>query len=314
MKLSELVDYLNHIDAFELGQIHQEARHRLDAVIHKIANHNVQFNKFTQGIIANGNKINESFQQFNHTIDAIRSHVIDAMAAQHPEYLRESLRLFQHEMCYDTTEHILNRRLRCDPESDELLQGRILRYTDWRVPGLIFRPALEQHVEQLVPLDPLYMIDNNLELLEPACQGFTEEYRRRLRLYTAEEILGKPILPLLPDSQFGYCFAYNYFNYKPLELICQYLDELWKKLRPGGVVFFTYNDCDRAHGVALAERSYMCYTPGSLIQEHAEALGFELMHRHNGPADVAWFEFQKPGEIDSLRGGQTLARIVANSK
>jgi hypothetical protein len=38
------------------------------------------------------------------------------------------------------------------------------------------------------------------------------------------------------------------------------------------------------------------------------------MHRHNGPADVAWFEFQKPGEIDSLRGGQTLARIVANSK
>jgi hypothetical protein len=217
-------------------------------------------------------------------------------------------------MCYDTTEHILNRKLRCDPESAELLQGRILRYTDWRVPGLIFRPALEQHVEQLVPLDPLYMIDNNLELLEPACQGFTEEYRRRLRLYTAEEILGKPILALLPDAQFGYCFAYNYFNYKPLELICQYLDELWKKLRPGGVVFFTYNDCDRAHGVALAERSYMCYTPGSLIQEHAETLGFELMHRHNGPADVAWFEFQKPGEIDSLRGGQTLARIVANSK
>ena len=125
MKLSELVDYLNHIDEFELGQIHQEAQHRLDAVIHKIVNHNVQFNKFTQGIITDGNKINESFQQFNHTINAIRSHVIDAMTAQHPEYLRESLRLFQHEMCYDTNEYILNRKLHCDADSAELLQGRI---------------------------------------------------------------------------------------------------------------------------------------------------------------------------------------------
>lgn len=314
MKLSELVDYLNQIDEFELTQIYHEARRRLDAVVHKIEHNNLQFGKFTHRIKDDGDRIDQSFDQFSVTIDAIRSHVTDAIHALQPEYLRESLRLFQHEMCFDSNEYILSRRLHCDADSAELLTGRILRYSDWRVPGLIFRPALEKHIEQLVPLDPLYVIDNNVDLLQPAVNAFTEEYRRRLRLYAAVENLGKPILSALPDSQFGYCFAYNYFNFKPLEIICQYLDELWRKLRPGGAVFFTYNDCDRSHGVALAERHFMCYTPGSMIQAHAEELGFEVTDRHTGLGDVAWFEFTKPGDIKSLRGGQTLAKIVANSK
>lgn len=312
MKLSELVNYLNHIDEFDLDQIHQEARGRFDAVIHKIVNHQVQFAKHTQRIQNNGREISLAFENFNQTIAAIRTHVVDAIAAQRPDYLRESLRLWQHEMIFDSNEYILQRKLYCDPDSQALLSGRILSYNDWRLPGLIFRPALEKHVEQLVPLDPLYMVDNNHDLLKPAHQAFSAEYQRRLRLYTIQETLGQPFLTALPDSQFGFCFAYNYFNYKPMEVICQYLDELWKKMRPGGTVFFTFNDCDRAHGVALAESSFMCYTPGSMIQEHAESLGFELTHRHIGLGNIAWLEFQKPGQIQTVRGGQTLAKVVAN--
>lgn len=312
MKLSELVNYLNHIDEFDLGQIHSDACGRLDAVIHKIVNHSVQFARYNQRIQNDGNEISQAFEKFNQTIAAIRSHVVDAIDAQRPDYLRESLRIWQHEMVFESNEYILQRKLYCDPDSQTLLSGRILRYNDWRLPGLIFRPALEKHVEHLVPLDPLYLVDVNLDLLKPAHQAFTAEYQRRLRLYTVQETLGQPFLSALPDSQFGYSFAYNYFNYKPLEVICQYLDELWKKLRPGGTVFFTYNDCDRAHGVALAERCFMCYTPGSLIQAHAESLGFELTHRHIGLGDIAWLEFQKPGQIQTLRGGQTLAKVVAN--
>lgn len=314
MKLSELVDYLNQIDEFELTQIHHAAQRSLAAVVHKIEHHDLQFHKFTQRIKSDGEKIDQSFDQFSNTVTAIRSYVSDAIHAMQPEYLRESLRLFQHEMCFDSNEHILSRKLHCDSDSAELLTGRILSYSDWRVPGLIFRPAQEKHIEQLVPLDPLYVVDNNLELIQPAINAFTPEYQRRLRKYTITEAVGRPLLQDLPDNQFGYCFAYNFFNFKPLEIICQYLDELWRKLRPGGVVFFTFNDCDRAHGVALAERHYMCYTPGSMIQDHAETLGFETTHRYVGLGDVAWFEFTKPGEIKSLRGGQTLAKIVANSK
>jgi SAM-dependent methyltransferase len=122
------------------------------------------------------------------------------------------------------------------------------------------------------------------------------------------------ILELLPDGQFGVIFSYNYFNYKPLEVIHRYLQEVFEKLRPGGVFIFTFNDCDRAHGAALAERHFMCYTPGRAVQKHAETVGYEILNKHHGEGDLSWFELRKPGDIRSIRGGQSLARIVVNSK
>lgn len=310
MKLSELVDYLNLIDGFTLTDIHHQARHRLDGVIHKVVNHPLQFNQYSNNIIANGHEIDRSFDTFATTIKNIHAHIGNLIQERHAEYLQKSFQLYDQEMCFDTNEYILNRRLVLDPTSADLLQGRIVRYTDWRLPGLIFRPGLENFVEQLVPLDPLYLVDHNLSLLDPAVKGFTPEYQRRLRTYTVDEKVGQPLLHHLPNGQFGYVFAYNYFNFKPLEVINRYLEELWDKLRPGGVVFMTFNDCDYGHGVALAESSFMCYTPGHMILDHAEQLGFELNDRYRGEGNVAWIELQKPGEIYSLRGGQTLAKIV----
>lgn len=314
MKLSELVEYKNAIDAFTLKDIHFEARHRLDKVIHEVVHHPLQFGNFADQAIANGHAIDSAFDVFAGTIKNIRTQLHDQIEARHTEQLARSLQWFQDESIYETSEYILQRRLHLDSASAELLQGRITRYTDWRVPGLMFRPGLEDFVEQMVPLDPLYLADQSLELMDTAVKGFTPEYQRRLRQYVIKEQLGEPLLDALPSGQFGYCFAYNYFNFKPLEIIKQYLDELWTKLRPGGVVFFTFNDCDFGHGVELAEKSFMCYTPGHMIQNYAEDLGFELLDRYRGEGNVAWIEIQKPGEITSLRGGQTLAKLVAKSK
>jgi hypothetical protein len=157
----------------------------------------------------------------------------------------------------------------------------------------------------------LYLVDHNTELLAPAVAGFHEQYQRRLRLYTINDCNNnQAILSQLPNNQFGYVFAYNWFNFKPLQVIEQYLRELWHKVRPGGTVLMTFNDCDYAHGVALAERNFMCFTPGTRIMKAAETVGFDTLDRHRGLGDVAWLEFQKPGKIYSLRGGQTLAKII----
>ena len=103
-----------------------------------------------------------------------------------------------------------------------------------------------------------------------------------------------------------------FFNFKPLELLKRYLDELYKKMRPGGVLIFTYNDCDLWQGVDLVERSFMCYTPGSQIRSYAESLGFVIETNVTDPPNAAWFEMTKPGERESLRGGQVLAKITPN--
>jgi SAM-dependent methyltransferase len=149
-------------------------------------------------------------------------------------------------------------------------------------------------------------------------ESFNEGYRRRLRPYTILERQDGEILANLPDNQFGFIFAYNFFNFKPFEVIRKYLKEMHTKLRPGGVLAMSFNDCDSSKGVDLVERHFCCYTPGYLIIELANSIGYQLIFTQNDGGPSTWVEFQKSGTITSLRAGQALAKIlpkpVAKSK
>jgi hypothetical protein len=311
MKLSELVDYLNLLDSDELSPDYVVAMNKFHAISHVIANHPVQIDNFADDVEHKLQKVQDCFVDAQQTVEDLKRIVRTQISQLEPAQYQQSLGLYEDEMCYETSEYILNRRLAIDSESDAYLRARLLRYTDWRVPGMIIRPGLEKFIEHLVPLDPLYVVDQNLELVLPALNQFTAEYRQRLRPYAIDDYKNENAMWQLPDGQFGFVFAYNYFNFKPMPVLCRYIDQMYAKLRPGGVALFTFNDCDWRQGVALAEKNFMCYTPGTDVVSHARSVGFEILDRHRGQGDLAWLEIKKPGEIESLRGGQTLAKIVA---
>lgn len=314
MKLSEVIDYLRQLEQFDLNQICVTAVRDLESVMYTVASHQTQRQNLTDDLQKDLSDVNNTLAKFQSTVENIKQHLTKTIKQQEPALYQESSRMYEEEMCFETNEYILNRRLAIDEKSDILLRSRLRNASDWRLPGMIIRPGHESFVEDLVPLDPLYLVDHHQELLEPSISKFTAEYQRRLRPYVVKEYHSNNILELLPSNQFGLVFSYNYFNYKPMEIIHRYLKEVFEKLRPGGVFLFTYNDCDRAHGTALAEHHFMCYTPGVAIQAFAELVGYEVMHKHHGEGDLSWFELKKPGEIASIRGGQSLAKIVANSK
>lgn len=314
MKLSEIVAYINLLDSVSTDIECEEAVRKLDSLLHIVVNHSMQLGRISHELTENFNSVNSALKNFNNTASDLRERLQQDLETQEPEYLRESQRWFEHEQPFETNEYILNRRLAIDPDSNILLRSRLRSLADWRLPGLMFRPGLDTFVEDLVPLDPLYLVDQDQELLDPSVKQFTPEYQRRLREYTVDDRQPGRFLDALPDAQFGVIFAYNYFNYKPLHVIKQYLGEIYSKLRPGGVVIMTYNNCDRAQGVGLAEHNYMCYTPKRHILSYADRIGFELLSDYDGEGDLSWLEFKRPGEITSLRGGQTLARIVVKSK
>jgi hypothetical protein len=312
MKLSELVGYLNLLDSNELAPDYHAAVRRLQEIGHVVANHAVQVDEYGSAFAEKINNIAAEFQHAQTALDDLKANVREQIAELEPEQYRASQQLYEQEMCYETNEYILNRRLSIDTDSRLLLTGRLLQYTDWRLPGLIIRPGREKFIEDLVPLDPLYLVDQHEELLDPAVQPFTPEYQRRLRPYVINDYEYTDALWQLPVNQYGLIFAYNYFNYKPMKVVCQYLDSMFTRLRPGGVAIFTFNDCDRAHGVALAEQNFMCYTPGREIQAYCNHIGFEILSVNCGQSHVAWMEICRPGEIESIRGGQSLAKIVAH--
>lgn len=312
MKLSELVGYLNLLESNELAPDYHAAIRRFQEISHVVTNHALQIDNFANDFENKIQAILDTFSDAQNTLEDLKNQVRQQISTMEPDQYQTSQRLYEEEMCYETNEYILNRRLNIDPDSRLLLTGRLLQYTDWRLPGLIIRPGRETFIEELVPLDPLYLVDSDQELLAPALQAFTPEYQRRLRPYVINDYEYTDALWQLPANQFGLIFAYNYFNYKPMKVVRQYLYSMFAKLRPGGVAIFTYNDCDRAHGTALAEKSFMCYTPGKEILTHCHEIGFETLSVNHGQGDVSWMEIRKPGEIESIRGGQSLAKIIAN--
>lgn len=313
--LSDLVAYQNRLAELDLGSVLARWNQDLARVMHTATGDpRVRFKKNNSRADSAMAVLQDSMQGFHTAIDQLRHSVSDLIVAQQQQYLESSQRLWDTDMRGETTDYILSRTLNTNDADRDRIKARILAYCDWRVPGLVVRPGRESWIDHLVALDPLYLVDQRLDLLAPALDRFPVEYRRRMRPYAVDDRSEDRIFWQLPSEQFGYIFAYNFLNFRPMNLITRYLQEWFDLLRPGGTVFFTFNDCDWSHNVALAERNFMCYTPGQWVRESAQASGYEILDHYHGAADCAWMELRRPGKMRSRRGAQTLAKIIPRSK
>ena len=310
MKLSQVVAYLNMLESSNMDPAYGNITDKLDDILHAVKNRDVQYHSTTAELDERLAEVKHSISKFDQSLQTLKQQLKNDVDRLAPEYYAESRKRYEQEMCFETVEHLINRKLSIEFNDYERLRNVIKTYTDWRLPGMVLGSRQETFVEDMVPMDPLYLVDHDKELLNAAMRPFTQEYQRRLRPYVINDWKDQEILAAIPTNQFGLVFAYNYFNWKPIEIIERFLIEIYQKLRPGGALIFTYNECDNWYGVGAVENAWMCYTPGSRIQTIARNLGYKIINQCTGTGDIAWFEMRKPGEIRSLRGGQVLARVI----
>lgn len=223
---------------------------------------------------------------------------------------RESFNTYVLEKDHLEESQILERRMTLDSEIKSDLEYRVKGYSNWKYPGLVIRPSQENFLSHVVDCDPMYIADQSDNLLLPSMLQFPDMYKERLRLInTTENVSNQPFLTAVPESQIGLCLAFYFFNFKPFEIIERYFKEIFIKLRPGGFFVFTFNNCDRQCGVDLAENKIAAYTPRTRIMALLEELGFEVLHEIHDWAELHWVECKKPGELESARGGQVLAKF-----
>lgn len=314
MKLSEIVRYRNNLDDITPDDIESQISMAFDPVIHAIENNGLQIPHLLSKITQDRENINSSVKTFKNTLLSIKQEIDAIITSMESTYLANSYRLYQGMKENDTAEYILNRRPVLPPHVESYLQSRIQMNSNWQHAGAVIRPGLETWINHIVGCDPMYVIDTDQDLLDPVKRNFNESYLNRLRFYRIDESDQPGMLDRLPDRQFGFVLIYNFFHYKPFDVIKNYITEIDKKLAPGGCLAFTFNDCDRWGGVENAERSFMCYTPGRLIRGWCENLGLEIVNYYIIDNSLTWIETRKPGTYNSLRGGQTLAKIIEKSK
>jgi SAM-dependent methyltransferase len=310
MKLSDLVNYRCQLEAMSARPTARAADQEIEKITHLVDTQQIQLAEFAAHLQQRRAAVDQSFDAFEQELQALKLELKNLIDATEPPWFVESYRLYEQEMIHETAEYILNRRPEIAPETEQFYRTRIVRYNNWKHPAMIIRPGREIYINDLVASDPLYLVDESHDLLTPAMSQFNEQYQGRLRPYTINERNGQEILGKLPNGQFGLVFAYNFFNFRPFEVIKQYLAEIYQKLRPGGFLVMTFNDCDRAKAVMLVEQHFCCYTPGYLLRELAQTIGYEIVFSWTDEGPATWLELRRPGEFSSLRGGQALAKII----
>jgi hypothetical protein len=322
--LSELVRYYNRLCALTSTTSKQLTDVELQKITSLTADDGLEDLQAT---------ILKSFDHFETAFDQVKRKVKDQISQEERSYFVESYRAHEENRGYryewlkaphpsDSIEiqeanlrmhieDILNTHLPVVDDTVEIIMARIMRHSSWKNTTMVIRPGNEPWLAKLVSNDPIYLVDENYDLLAASMEQFNEMYQRRLRTYVIrEDQEDEDILWQLPDNQFGMVLAWNYFNNRPFEIIRRYLKELYDKIQPGGSLLMTFNDCDRWQGVKATETGVGLYTPGSLVRGYAELLGFkeEFTYNDNGP--WTWIEFVKPGTRETLRGGQALAKIL----
>ena len=315
MKFSELVNFRNHLNAMSSRPSRDAANLELGQITHLVNTQHKLLGQLGQDLLTKQVVIQQSFNEFEQCLDQLKTLIKEKTEIAEKSWFQDSYTLYESlPLTGGTSEYILNRRPNITEKIENFYRSRIMKYTNWHYPAMIIRPGTESFIKDMVAYDPLYLIDEKHELLTPALNMFNKVYQRRLRTYVVNERADEEILNKLPNGQFGMCLAYNYFNYLPFEVLKRYLIEIYQKLKPGGVLAMTFNDCDRVSAVRLVENKFCSYTPGYLVRELAQSLGYEIEFSWNDPGPSTWIEFKKPGNFDSLKGGQALAKIMVDEE
>lgn len=320
MNFTELIRLSNQLEDLDIEDLQLVASMKFDLIMQKT---DVPLSGidpvFTQNLIGNNSILQTVLTAYRQDLDALKAQVKDAIEKAGVAWLQRSYTAYEKQLETKDAQQShapglhRNKPIQLNKELEQLFHTRVSANSDWHYPAMIIHPMLETFIHDMAGSDPLYLVDESYYLLEPTLEKFNSTYKNRLRPYVIEESFDQPILHQLPDEQFGFCFVYNYLDYRPFEMIQKYLTEIYQKLMPGGVLVMTFNDCDRHQAMQSVEQFITCYTPGFLVKAWAEYVGFENVFEHNNDSANCWIEFKKPGKLHSLRGGQCLAKIVPKS-
>ena len=299
-KLSDLVNYKHELDKLSTVPAQVFTNSELEKLTH-LTN--------SDTLTENLNSVKQAFYEFDDTVKRIKLDLKLAIEEAERPWFQESYRLYEQEICKQSTDHILNVCLNTHEIVKDTIRQRLNHYVNWQHAAMFIRPGREDFIKSVLSSEPLYILDRSYELLAPTVDTFNEIYKNRVRQYIIDDI-NNVFLDKIPNNQIALCVAYMYFDYTPFEVLKKYFTELYQKLKPGGVLAFTFNDCDYIGAVKLVEMHFRCYTPGYLVKELAQSLGFEITYDwHEPDGAITWLELKKPGTLTSIKGGQILAKI-----
>ena len=305
MRFSELVELREQlIKRYTTESITNEVK-ILETTLLSIAN-NTPPSEFTIDVHNLSTDLTRSYdllKQHNTRYQDLLKHLEQKIEQESAKFFTDNYTL---ELKYSSPENIRNVRvMKLSDDVRAEIQQRIQLYTDWRYPVMEIGCRDGEWTQYLVAGDPLYIVDHHQEFIDSATAQFSDQYRNRVRVY----LTGEHDLSALPENQMGFVFCWNFLNYSSLDTVKEYLKEVKRTLRPGGVFLFSYNDGDRPGCAGMAENFFMSYIPRRMLIPLCESLGFEIVCDHARERTISWIEVRKPGTLTTNKAHQVMGEI-----
>lgn len=310
MELHDLVALRNQLEPLTANTAKIFADRQLNKIVYWV-NEAHEFSANTQIVLDQINNLSQHFQDIDKNLSDLKQNLNTAIQNSERKMYLDSYKNYKMSANQESVVDLSgSKRLIVNQDDRSLYQSRLGRYSQWQYPGMIIRPGRESFIDLMVSFQPLYLVDHSQYLIDMATDKFNDLYKQRLRQYVIKDFSTTPALDLLPSNQFGLILAYGYFNWRPMELIVDYLEQIHDKLRAGGSVIFTFNNCDYPEAVKLAANQGASYVPGRALKEAIISLDYEIEYEYTNQAAVTWLELKKPGKLSSIKAAPTLAKII----
>ena len=318
MKLSELISYRSALEQFDFHRDSRllvktilEAKAHVDDKVNTETNQQIKFGAgvYQDEMDRDLLRLEESISELGENFEYYKKQLDDIIQEQQQVYIKRSENSYISDELPNARLSSKERTLSMDDENTDKFFDRITQLSDWRYPGMIINPQEQQIIDEMASSDPLYLVDMNESTLDDIRGKMNEVYKHRVRPYVIDRFIPrKKYFGDLPNDQFGLIVLWNTLNNLPLSMCEQVLTQVSGLLRPGGTLLFTYNDCDNAHNIRNFENNFRQFTPGSLLVPMIEKLGYTVRFRTE--TIHGWMELRKPGKLETIRGGQSLGRVI----
>lgn len=309
MNLIDVIEMRTRIEKMQLVDTESDIQEHLRLLRDSIGS-NLLDDSFTHKVAESHDKITDELAKMRSLMINQKEFYDSVIESKHEEYFAKSHEIYE-SMKHDEPEYIFERHKQHNPllhdDIQDLFIARLGQYVTWQKPGLQIHPLFGEVTDHIKGLDPLYLADISDKMLFYVKTKWHEKYTKRLRFYTIDEKSSNP-LHAFPKNQFGLIVSVGYFNYKPIEMVTQFLKSAYDVLCDGGVFVFTYNNASTTKGVSRVNNFFNTYIPNDMIVNIARSLGYEILADMTVSA-CSWLEIKKPGKLTSIRGGQTLAEI-----
>lgn len=302
-KLSKILDSLIKIQNLDFESSSKNL-HSFAADIDKCVK-DLKIINHTRLINAKDN-LQKALQEYSNTVNEIEKKLKTTISLDKDEYLKKSEEIYKENIERMLFEEELAWAKLWPPTKDDfkLLYQTIVNYSNWQYGGLIVGSKNSSIIDAITGTEPFYVVEKFPNYLNLFAKKYHADFIRKIKFYQLERI------KQLPNNSMGVIVVFNEFNFLPWNATVHVLNTLSKKLIPGGVLIFNYNNCDTVNGFINFENNQMVYSTFEMYEKFLKNFNLNCIQKHDSTSQsFSFVTFKKDGFKKPIKGYPSVGLI-----